>query len=339
VDGREVSLYTLQNLNGLEARIITYGGILVGLKTPDRQGRFDDITLGYDDLESYLEDNPYFGAIAGRYANRIAAGRFTLDGVEYTLHRNNGENHLHGGLKGFDKVVWDSEAFEKESESGLILTYTSPDGEEGYPGTLTCKVVYTLTDLDELKVEYEATTDKSTVVNLTHHSYFNLTGAKRDVLGHELMLNAETYTPVDAGLIPTGEVLEVAGTPMDFTEAKAIGKDLASVEGGYDHNFVLVREGEGLSLAARVVEPESGRVMEITTTEPGIQFYSGNFLDGSNVGKGGVKYIRHYGFCLETQHFPDSPNKPGFPSVVLRPGDTYRHTTVHTFSTVKQVME
>ena len=333
-DGGQVDIYTLTNANGLTARIMTYGAIVVSLQVPDREGNLGDIVLGYDDLASYIENvnNPYFGAIVGRYGNRIAGGKFTLDGVEYQLATNDGPNHLHGGDKGYDKVVWSAEPLELDGAVALKLSYTSPDGEEGYPGTLQIQVTYTLTDDNELRVGYEATTDAPTVVNLTHHSYFNLTCCARDILAHELMLNADRYTPVDETLIPTGEILEVAGTPMDFTTAKPIGQDIDLVPGGYDHNFVLVRDAGGLSLAAKVVEPGSGRVLEIYTTEPGIQFYSGNFLNGNNVGKGGIAYGKHFGFCLETQHYPDSPNKPDFPSTVLSPGETYTHETVHKFS-------
>ena len=333
-DGEQVDIYTLKNANGLKARIMTYGAIVVSLEVPDKDGNFGDVVLGYDDLDSYIENvnNPYFGAIVGRYGNRIAGGKFTLDGQQYQLATNDGANHLHGGDKGYDKVVWTAEPLELEGATALRLSYTSPDGEEGYPGTLGIEVTYALTDDNELRVSYEAVTDAPTVVNLTHHSYFNLTCCAADILGHELMLNADRYTPVDDTLIPTGEILEVAGTPMDFTTAKPIGLEIDQVPGGYDHNWVLVREADGLSLAARVVEPGSGRVMEIYTTEPGIQFYSGNFLNGDNIGKGGISYGKHFGFCLETQHYPDSPNKPDFPSTVLRPGETYTHETVHKFS-------
>jgi len=331
-EGVAVELYTLTNENGLRARIMTYGAIVVSLEVPDRDGNLADITLGYDALDGYIANNPYFGAIVGRYGNRIAKGSFTLDGVPYQLATNDGENHLHGGMRGYDKVVWNAEPVETDDAVGLKLTYLSPDGDEGYPGNLSCEVTYLLTNDDELKVSYVATTDKATPVNLTHHSYFNLTGCARDILGHELIINADRYTPVDAGLIPTGELAAVAGTPMDFTSPKAIGAEIDQVPGGYDHNYVLNKEDGGMSLAARVYEPDSGRVMEIYTTEPGIQFYSGNFLDGSITGKSGIVYGKYYGFCLETQHFPDSPNKPDFPSTILRPGETYRHETVHKFS-------
>ena len=341
-DGQAVDLYTLTNPNGLEAAITNYGGIVVRLKTPDRNGQLADVVLGFDTLDDYLKGHPYFGAIIGRYGNRIAKGRFQLNGVEYKLAVNNGENHLHGGLKGFDKVVWNARDVSTAEAPALELTYTSKDGEEGYPGTLHVTVVYTLTPANELKIDYAATTDKDTIVNLTNHSYFNLAGqGEGDILGHELMINASRFTPVDAGLIPTGELRSVEGTPFDFRKPVAIGARINQDDqqlkygNGYDHNFVLDRTGDGLVLAARVTEPKSGRVMEVYTTEPGIQFYSGNFLDGSNKGKGGKIYQRRYGFCLETQHFPDSPNKPDFPSTVLRPGAKYQSTTVYRFPPVK----
>ena len=334
-DGRPVEIYTLTSVHGLKARIMTYGAILVSLDLPDRTGALADCVLGYDSLEGYLKTTPYFGAIVGRYGNRIAKGRFTLDGVTYKLATNNGENHLHGGDRGFDKVLWSAELISEPEAVGVKLTYLSRDGEEGYPGNLTAIVTYKLTNADELRIEYEVTTDKATPVNLTHHSYFNFTSGRRDILGHELMIAADQYTPVDAGLIPTGELRAAAGTPVDFTAAAAIGSRIARVEGGYDHNYVLQSGGARISLAARVVEPESGRVMEIFTTEPGIQFYSGNFLDGTIAGKGGRVYGKHWGFCLETQHFPDSPNKPDFPNTILIPGRVYTSLTVHKFSVLK----
>jgi aldose 1-epimerase len=339
-DGREVDLYTLTNANGLKARITNYGAIVVSLEAPDRTGKLGDITLGFDTLEQYLKGHPYFGAIVGRYGNRIGKARFTLNGVEYKLAANNGENHLHGGIKGFDKVVWDAQPLTQTDAVGVRLVYLSRDGEEGYPGNLTCIVTYTLTNNDELKISYEALTDKPTPVNLTHHSYFNLAGqGKGDILGHELMLNADRFTPVDKGLIPTGELRSIKGTPFDFTKPTAIGARINQDNEqlkfglGYDHNWVLNKKDDQLTLAARVYEPTTGRVMEVYTTEPGIQFYSGNFLDGTNVGKGGKVYKHRYGFCLETQHFPDSPNKPNFPSVILEPGQKYTQVTVYKFST------
>jgi aldose 1-epimerase len=331
-DGKNVDLYTLTNTNGLKAKIMTYGGIVTSLQVPDRNGNLADIVLGYDTLDEYIKNNPYFGALIGRYGNRIAKGKFTLNGVEYTLATNNGPNHLHGGVKGFDKVVWKAKQMQTDEGPALKLTYRSRDGEEGYPGNLSCTVSYTLTNDNELKISYEAKTDKATIINLTHHSYFNLGGYNSgDILGHELMINADRFTPVDKDLIPTGEIKPVKGTPMDFTKPMAIGSRIAQVQGGYDHNYVLNSSDGSLALAASVYEPKTGRVMKIFTTEPGIQFYSGNFLDGSIKGKGAV-YNKHNGFCLETQHFPDSPNKPNFPSVVLKPGEKYTHLTVHKFS-------
>jgi aldose 1-epimerase len=334
-DGQEVDLYTLTNTNGLRARITNYGAILVSLEVPDKSGKLADITLGYDTLDGYLTRHPYFGSTVGRYANRIGGARFKLNDVEYKLAANNGPNHLHGGIKGFDKVVWKAEEVTAESDRALVkLSYLSKDGEEGYPGNLACTVTYTLTKADELKISYEAETDKTTILNLTNHSYWNLAGqGDGDILGHELMLNADKYTPVDEGLIPTGEIKSVKDSPMDFTKPMTIGSRIGQIGSGYDHNYVLNSSGGRLALCARVYEPASGRTMEIHTTEPGVQFYTGNFLDGSITGKAGKVYKKHYGFCLETQHFPDSPNKPDFPSVVLKPGDKYTTVTVHKFST------
>jgi aldose 1-epimerase len=341
-DGKSVDVYTLTNAHGIEVRAITYGGIIISLRVPDKDGQFDDVALGFANLNGYLTAHPYFGAIIGRYGNRIAKGRFTLDGKEYTLATNDGPNHLHGGVKGFDKVVWQAEPSQSKDGVGVIFTYTSPDGEEGYPGNLSVKVTYTLNDKNELIFDYQATTDKATPVNLTQHTYFNLAGdGKRDILGHELMLNADHFTPIDKTLIPTGEIRSVKGTPFDFTKPTAIGarineKDEQLIFGhGYDHNFVLNRKGNGLSLAARVYEPTTGRVVEVYSTEPGVQFYSGNFLDGTITGKQGHVYKQRYGFCLETQHFPDSPNQPRFPSTVLRPGQTYHSRSVYKFSVEK----
>lgn len=332
-DGKEVVLFTLTNSNGMVAKITNYGGILTSLLVPDKDGNLEDVVLGFDDLQSYLDGHPYFGAIVGRYGNRIAKGKFAVDGTEYTLAVNNGENHLHGGLVGFDKVVWSPEPFQEDGRRGLVLTYVSPDLEEGYPGNLTAKVTYTLTDRNELAIDYEAVTDKACPVNLTHHSYFNLTAGKRDILGHEMMINADRYVVVDEGLIPTGELRAVQGNAMDFLSPHTIGSRIEQVSGGYDHSYVLNREDDGMILAARVAEPGSGRVMEVYTTEPGVQFYTGNFLDGSLTGKNGIVYKKHHGFCLETQHFPDSPNQPEFPSALLRPGETYTHSTIYRFST------
>jgi aldose 1-epimerase len=330
-DGREVHIFTLTNSHGITARIMNYGATVVSLEVPDRDGKTADIVLGRDSLEGYLKASPYFGSIVGRYGNRIAKGKFTLDENEYTLAVNNGENHLHGGLKGFDKRLWTAELLT--GAVGLRLTYVSQDGEEGYPGRLTATVIYELTDKNELKINYTAETDKPTPVNLTHHGYFNLSGqGTGDILGLELMLNADHFTPVDEGLIPTGEICPVADTPWDFTTAKPIGRDIDQVEGGFDHNFVLRGEAGEMNPAARLFDPVSGRLMEVQTTEPGIQFYSGNFLDGTITGKDGRIYQKHFGLCLETQHYPDSPNQPGFPSTILRPGETYRTQTIYIFS-------
>ena len=338
-DGTPVDIYTLTNASGVEARITNYGGIVVSLKVPDRDGKLDDVVLGYDTLDEYIAASPYFGSLIGRYGNRIAKGRFTLDGKEYPLAQNNHENHLHGGLKGFDKVVWKSRAMLAERGLGLSLSYLSPDGEEGYPGNLSVKVVYVLSDDNELSIHYTATTDKPTPVNLSSHSYFNLAGqGNGDILSHKMMIKADRFLPVDKGLIPTGELRPVAGTPFDFNKPTAIGARIEQKDqqlelgGGYDHCWVLNESDGRMALVARVFEPTTGRVMEILTTEPGIQFYCGNFLDGSNVGKGGKVYKHRHGFCLETQHFPDSPNKPDFPSVILKPGEKYETTTIHRFS-------
>jgi len=339
-DGQAVERFTLTNTSGVVLQAISYGGIITSLRVPDRTGRFDDIVLGFDNLDGYLKDHPFFGAIIGRFGNRIAKGAFTLDGKTYTLATNNGPNHLHGGIKGFDKVLWTTEPVA--GSNAIAFTRTSPDGEEGYPGNLRVRVTYTLTDANEVIVEYLATTDKATPVNLTQHSYFNLAGqASGDILGHQLMLNADRYTPVDDTLIPTGELAPVTGTPFDFRKLTAIGarinQENAQIKNGkgYDHNWVLNRKGEGRQLAARVVEPKTGRTMEITTTEPGIQFYSGNFLDGTLTGKAGAVYAHRTGFCLETQHYPDSPNQLKFPATILKPGTDYKTSTVFTFGVAK----
>jgi aldose 1-epimerase len=337
-DGASVDIYTLKNAAGMEVRVITYGGRLVSLKAPGRDGKFADVVLGFDSLEGYLGEHPYFGALVGRYGNRIAKGRFKLDGKEYKLAINNGVNSLHGGLKGFDKVLWVGREVPGGDPS-LELTYLSKDGEEGYPGNLTQKVTYTLTAANELKIDYAATTDKDTVVNVTNHSYFNLAGqGQGDILGHVLQLNAAKFTPVDAGLIPTGELKSVEGTPFDFRQPTVIGARINAEDeqvkrgGGYDHNFIVDGAPGTLRLAARVSEPTSGRVLEVSTTQPGVQFYTGNFLDGTVKGKGGVAYAKRSGFCLETQHFPDSPNHPDFPTTTLKPGEEYKSTTVFKFS-------
>lgn len=340
VDGKKVNLYTLTNANKIEMKVTNYGGIITSLKVPDKNGHFDDIVLGYNTLAEYIKNNPYFGAIIGRYGNRIKLGKFTLEGNEYTLATNNPPNALHGGPKGFDKVVWDAKTTQDSNSVSIQFSYLSKDGEEGYPGDLNVIVTYILTNENELKIDYLATTDKPTIVNLTNHTYWNFAGeGSGDILNHQLMINADKYTPVDNTLIPTGEIASVEGTPMDFRVPTAIGSriddDFEQLKfgKGYDHNWVLNKSIENeMTLAATVFEPTNGRYMEIYTTEPGIQFYSGNFLDGSIVGKSGKKYEFRDGFCLETQHYPDSPNKPNFPSTVLRPGETYETTTLHKFS-------
>jgi aldose 1-epimerase len=342
-DGRAVDIYTLTNRNGIEARIMTYGATLVSLKTPDRNGQMGDIVLGFDSVEPYLAGVPYYGAIIGRYANRIANARFTLNGASYQLPVNDGPNSLHGGDKGFDKRLWKAAPFENASGPGLRLTYVSADGEAGYPGKLTVKVTYQLRNDNSLAIDYRATTTKPTVVNLTNHAYFNLSGdpLRHDILDQVLMLNADRFTPVNATLIPTGELRPVAGTPFDFRNPTAIGARINADDEqirmgrGYDHNWVLVKEKPGtMTEAAYVTDPESGRVLEVLTTEPGIQFYSGNFMDGKPAGQGTV-FPHRSGLCLETQHFPDSPNQPSFPPTVLRPGQTYVSHTVFIFRAMK----
>jgi aldose 1-epimerase len=335
-DGTPVKLFTLKNRNGVLVKITSFGAILTELQVPDRDGKLTNVVLGFDNLNQYLKGHPAFGAIIGRVANRIANARFTLDGQEYQLAANNGPNHIHGGRKGFDKVVWDAKTLpSKPNAASVQFTYLSKDGEEGYPGNLSVAVIYTLTSENELRIDYHATTDKPTILNLTNHSYFNLAG-HGDVLGHVLSINADRYTPSDSDLIPTGAIAPVKGTPLDFTQPVAIGARIDQLKpspGGYDHNYVLNHGGTNLALAARAHEPRSGRVLEVSTTEPGVQLYTGNFLDGRLTGVGGVTYGLHSGFCLETQHFPDSINKPNFPSTVLRPGQTFQSTTVFKFST------
>lgn len=338
-DDKAVHLITLRNVKGMEATILTFGGIILTLQAPDRTGAVDDIVLGFNDVKSYAAStNPYFGSIIGRYGNRIAKGQFTLDGTTYKLATNNGPNHLHGGNRGFDKVVWNYDMAQDANGVSAILTYTSADGEEGYPGAVKARVTYTLTGDNRLIVDYHATTDKPTVINLTQHSYFNLAGSRADnILDHELRINADRYTPVDSTLIPTGELAPVEGTPFDFRKATKIGARINESHPqlgfgkGYDHNYVLTRTGAGLAEAAQVYEPLTGRTLTITTTEPGIQLYTGNFLDGTLTGKGGRVYPHRGGFCLETQHYPDSPNQPKFPSTVLRPGEEYKTQTVFAF--------
>ena len=333
-DGEEVQLFSLANDQGMALKITSYGGIIVSLDVPDRNGSIADVVLGHDSLEGYLNRSRYFGALIGRYGNRIARGHFSLNGRSYTLPTNNGKNHLHGGFKGFDKVVWSAQ----EINDGLELTYFSRDGEQGYPGNLKATVAYVLGNENELTIEYRAETDRETIVNLTNHSYFNLAGSGT-ILDHQLEINAEAFTPVDETLIPTGEIRSVKGTAMDFTSAKTIGADINNDDeqlnyagGGYDHNFALRDASRAMKKAVTIFEPISGRTLEIFTTQPGLQFYSGNFLDGSILGKGGHAYEKHSGCCFETQHFPDSPNHPNFPSTVLSPGEEYLHTTIFKFS-------
>lgn len=337
-DGHPVDIYTLRNRGGMEARIMTYGGIVVSLKTPDKSGKFDDIVLGYDHLEAYIKRSPFFGALVGRYGNRIANGKFSLNGKTYSLAVNsNGVNHIHGGLKGFDKVVWTANPLETSNGPALQLHYLSKDGEEGFPGNLSVTAIYTVTQDNALRLDFEATTDKDTICNLTHHSYFNLRGAG-DVLDYLVQIHAGRFTPVDANLIPTGELRPVSGTPFDFLKPAAIGDRINSDDAqirfarGYDHNWVFDKPPGRLGVAARVVDKVSGRSMEVSTTEPGMQFYTGNFLDGTIIGKNGQAYQRRHAFCMEPQHFPDSPNHPNFPSVELKPGQVYKNTIIYKFS-------
>ncbi len=332
-DSSLADIYTLINHSGITLKVTNYGGRITAIMVPDKNGKPEDIVLGFDTLSGYLAANPYFGAIVGRYGNRIAKGKFEIDGNKYILAQNNGINHLHGGIQGFDKVLWKAEDFKTEKSVGVKLSYLSRNGEEGYPGNLNAIVTYTLTDDNQLIFDYSATSDKSTPINLTQHSYFNLTG-KGDIKSHEVMISASKYTVVDSTLIPTGELRNVKATPFDFTTAKTIGKDLLATGGnpvGYDHNYVLDSK-RIKDLAVRVVEPLSGRIMEVYTDQPGVQFYTGNFLDGSITGKCAIKYNQYSGFCLETQHFPDSPNQPTFPSSILKPGETYHTTTIYKFS-------
>jgi len=331
VEGKTVTQYTLTNANGMVLKLINYGGTVTDLLVPDKNGQPGNVVLGYDSLGGFLQsNNPYFGCLVGRYANRIANAKFTLDGKTYMLAANNNGNSLHGGIKGFDKVIWNAEPL---GDTSVKLTYFSKDGEEGYPGNLQAEVIYTLTADNALKIEYTATTDKATPVNLTNHCYFNLSGGTDStILDHELMLKADKYTKVNENLIPTGENPPVSGTPMDFTSAKKVGRDIAQVPGGYDHNWVLNKSGNDLELAATLYHAASGRFMEVFTTEPGVQFYSGNFLDGTLKGRDGINYVKHAGLCLETQHFPDSPNQPAFPNTILKPGEKYHQVTIYKFS-------
>jgi aldose 1-epimerase len=340
--GLPLEVYTLKNRRGMEAKITNFGGTVVSLTAPDRTGKFGDVVLGFSDVADYLKPHPSFGSAIGRFGNRIAKGRFMLNGVEYKLAVNNGENHLHGGIKGFDDVYWTAEEYKSRLGPAVRMTYLSKDGEEGYPGNLQVTMIYTLTNQNELRIDYTATTDKDTVVNLTHHSYFNLAGeGNGDILNHRLKLNAARFTPTDAGSIPTGELRSVKGTPFDFLTPHTIGERINQDEeqikfgGGYDHNFVINGQMGVLRQAAVVTEPTSGRVMEVWTTEPGVQLYTGNFLDGTLTGKSGKPYARRTGFCLETQHYPDSPNKPNFPTTTLKKGATFKSTTIYRFSASK----
>ena len=334
-DGQLADLYTLTNKNGLIMKVTNYGGTVTALSIPDKNGSLTDIVLGFDDIKGYLKATAYFGAIVGRYGNRIAKGKFEIDGATYTLAKNNGPNTLHGGIIGFDKVIWEATEVNDATGVGLKLHHLSKDGDEGFPGNLYVIVTYMLTNANEFRIAYEATTDKATPLNLTQHSYFNLAGAGNgDVLGHQVMIDAQRYTVVDSMLIPTGELRDVKGTPFDFTQPQAIGAKINELGGkpvGYDHNYVLNSGGTKLALAARAMEPASGRVMEVYTDQPGVQFYTGNFLDGTITGKKGKVYKQYYGFCFETQKFPDSPNQPTFPNSVLKPGETYKSTTIYKF--------
>lgn len=342
-DFDSIQLATLKNSQGMTVKVTNYGATVTSIMVPDRNGKLADVALGYNRVEDYMNavDKPYFGAIVGRYGNRIAKGKFSIGNDTYKLAVNNGENHLHGGVIGFDKVVWTMQAAQVNNGEAVKLTYLAKDKEEGYPGNLQITVTYTLTNANELKVDYLATTDKATPVNLTQHTYFNLKGeGEGDILDHEMMINAEAYTPTDAGAIPTGEIAPVKGTPFDFTSPKPIGRDINQNHEqikfgmGFDHNFVIKRAAgdKSMQLAARVVEPKSGRTMEVLTTEPGIQFYCGNFLDGRLKGKASKPYVQRGGFCLETQHYPDSPNQPKFPSTILEPGKKYETSTIYKFS-------
>ncbi|MFZ4521512.1 MAG: aldose epimerase family protein [Bacteroidales bacterium] len=335
VDHKEVFLFTLTNISGIKVKITNYGGIITSILVPDKNDSLGDIVLGYDTLSQYIANSPYFGAIVGRYANRIAKGKFTLDGKNYKLAVNNGNNSLHGGLKGFDKVVWDAKIIDDSVKPRLELTYLSKDKEEGYPGNMKVKVLYTLDDHNELTTLIEAETDQPTPVNLCNHTYFNLGGAGTNILGHILTLYADQYTEVNSELIPTGKLPRVRGTAMDFNNSVSVGERIDKVAGGYDHNYVLTKKPGELSMAAQLFDPKTGRQVEVLTTQPGIQFYSGNFLDGTIKGKNGKIYQKHYGLCLETQHFPDSPNQPKFPNCILRPGMKYSEKTIYRFSVLK----
>jgi aldose 1-epimerase len=331
----DIFLFTFENDNNVQFSIINYGGIITRLIVPDRDQLLTDIVLGFNNIEQYLQDHPYFGALIGRFGNRIDQGKFTLEGKTYSMVQNNGSNHLHGGIKGFDKVIWKVKSIiEEKDKIGIELEYVSPDGEENYPGTLTTTVMCSINNSNELTIEYTATTDKTTIVNLTHHGYFNLNGMKDNVLSHVMEINADKITAINDNLIPTGELIDVSNSAFDFRKPRKIGGKIAEA-GGYDHNYVLNKKDEGnLSLAAKVMDESTGITMEVLTTEPGVQFYSSNYLDGSLIGKDGIRYEKHYAFCLETQHFPDSPNKPQFPTTILKPGEAYTQTTIYKFGTI-----
>jgi aldose 1-epimerase len=337
-EGKPITLFTLTNAHGMEVRAMSYGAIIVSIRVPDKKGQVADVVLGHDTLDGYFDNSPHLGGLVGRYANRIANGSFTLNGVKYSLPKNNGPNTLHGGIKGFDQQVW--QATPLKGKAAVAFSYTSKDGEEGFPGTLKVKVTYSLAETNELTIAYEATTDKDTVLNLSQHSYFNLAGeGNGDILNHEVMINADRFTPVDSTMIPTGELRPVKGTPFDFTTPTRVGARIDDqyeqlvLGKGYDHNFVINRKGEGMMMAARAYEPTSGRVLEVSTDQPGVQFYTGNFLDGTVTGKQGHVYKQRYGLCFETQHYPDSPNHPDFPTTVLKPGQKFHSTTIWRFST------
>ena len=326
----EAHLFTISNDNGITVSITNFGGIIPSIIVPDRKGKPEDVVLGFETLKEYMGDHPYIGSLVGRYANRISKGRFTLEGTEYRLAQNHGEHHLHGGIKGFDKITWDFNEYAERDRAGVMLDYVSHDMEEGYPGNLTVQVHFSLNEDNELAIEYSATSDRPTPVNLTHHGYYNLNGAKGTIHDHELFIQADRYIVTDKDLIPTGEIKDVTGTPLDFRKSRLIGQDINEVKGGYDHCYVINREGDSPELAAVVRHPGSGRIMEVYTTEPGVQFYSSNFLEGIT-GKGGIRYRKHLALCLETQHFPDAVNQPHFPTTILIPGETYKQLTIYKF--------
>jgi len=330
-EGKDIYTFNISNDNGIIVRIINFGGIITHLFIPDKEGKSDDVVLGFDTLDNYLNEHPYFGAIVGRYANRIKNGKFIINNKEYKLATNNGANHLHGGISGFDKKIWTPEKYQTNEEAGVILTLDSPDMEEGYPGHVKAEILYTLNNKNELAIKYSARTDKPTHINLSNHSYFNLSACKKPIYDHVLYIDADFVTDIDDMNIPTGKFLDITGTCFDFRKPKEIGKDIDSLPYGYDHNYILNKNSNELKLISRLEHPESGRIMETLTTEPGIQLYTSNFLDGTIIGKNNIKYVKHFAVCLEAQHFPDSPNNPGFPSTLLNPGDTYNQITIYRF--------